>query len=78
MISITVDLSKATQEEVEYFFRLPHVGHAVDVLTHLESGVISVRLQEQGYRERENRSHNAENRSGAERRLYQHSVVRGV
>ena len=42
MISVNVDLSKATQEEVEYFFRLPHVGHAVDVLTHLESGVISV------------------------------------
>ena len=65
MISVNVDLSKATQEEVEYFFRLPHVGHAVDVLTHLESGVISVRLQAQGCSDRENRSHDAGNRPAA-------------
>ena len=44
MISVNVDLTKATQEEVEYFFRLPHVGHAVDVLSHVDPGVVSVCL----------------------------------
>jgi len=44
MISVNVDLTKATHEEVEYFFRLPHVGHAVDVLSQVDSGVVSVCL----------------------------------
>lgn len=67
MISVNVDLSNATQEEVEYFFRLPHVGHAVDVLTHLEPGAVSVRLQSQGCCDRDNCFHDAGNRPATER-----------